>query len=77
EQARFSLALRSSEEQGAVAAEAAELGTLRWDTVAHRVTGSARAADLLGWTAAAEGRDSDVDADTVLQAVDPEDRGRL
>ena len=77
EQARFSLALRSSEEQGAVAAEAAELGTLRWDTVAHRVTGSPRAADLLGWTAAAEGRDSDVDADAVLQAVDPEDRGRL
>ncbi|SEH62567.1 PAS fold-containing protein [Methylobacterium sp. 275MFSha3.1] len=77
EQARFSLALRSSEEQGAVAAEAAELGTLRWDTVAHRVTGSPRAADLLGWPAAAEGRDSAVDADTVLQAVDPEDRGRL
>ncbi|MGT2485391.1 hypothetical protein ACU4GA_03895 [Methylobacterium oryzae CBMB20] len=77
EQARFSLALRSSEEQGAVAAEAAELGTLRWDTVAHRVTGSPRAADLLGWTAAAEGHDSDVDADTVLQAVDPQDRGRL
>ncbi|XYD10493.1 ATP-binding protein [Methylobacterium sp. NMS12] len=77
EQARFSLALRSSEEQGAVAAEAAELGTLRWDTVAHRVTGSPRAADLLGWTASAEGRDSAVDAGTVLQAVDPEDRGRL
>jgi hypothetical protein len=33
EQARFALALRSSEEQGAVAAEAAELGTLRWDPV--------------------------------------------
>ena len=32
EQARFALALRSSEEQGAVAVEAAELGTLRWDT---------------------------------------------
>lgn len=77
EQARFSLALRSSEEQGAVAAEAAELGTLRWDTVARRVTGSARAAELLGWRAAAEGRDSAVDADTVLQAVEPEDRGRL
>jgi two-component system, NarL family, sensor histidine kinase UhpB len=61
EQARFALALRSSEEQGAVAAEAADLGTLRWDTANQRVTGSARAAHLLGWRADPAGRDAEPD----------------
>ncbi|MGV7030582.1 sensor histidine kinase [Methylobacterium symbioticum] len=78
EQARFHLALRSSEEQGAVAAEAAELGTLRWDTVRGRVSGSGRTAHLLGWKAVApEGRDSETDADEALEAVRVEDRMRL
>ncbi|KOX43475.1 histidine kinase [Streptomyces purpurogeneiscleroticus] len=78
EQARFALALRSSEEQGAVAVEAAELGTLRWDTVRGKVTGSARAAHLLGWGAATtEGGESDADAREVLNAVHVEDRERL
>ncbi|MGC5781171.1 ATP-binding protein [Methylobacterium sp. NFXW15] len=78
EQARFALALRSSEEQGAVAVEAAELGTLRWDTVGERVTGSARAAQLLGWKAAIlEGGESEADAREVLSTVHDEDRERL
>jgi signal transduction histidine kinase len=78
EQARFALALRSSEEQGAVAVEAAELGTLRWDTVRGKVTGSARAAQLLGWgTAKPESKESDADAREVLNAVHVDDRERL
>ncbi|MHB2211468.1 ATP-binding protein [Methylobacterium sp. CM6257] len=78
EQARFALALRSSEEQGAVAVEAAELGTLRWDTARGKVTGSARAARLLGWSAAIpEGRESDADARDVLNAVHADDREPL
>ncbi|CAO4145550.1 hypothetical protein LPLAFNJD_LOCUS1969 [Methylorubrum aminovorans] len=78
EQARFALALRSSEEQGAVAAEAAELGTLRWDTVRERVTASARAARLLGWgTDIAEGRETEADVHEVLEAVDADDRERF
>ena len=78
EQARFALALRSSEEQGAVAVEAAELGTLRWDTVRGKVTGSARAAHLLGWgTATPESKESDADAREVLNSVHVDDRERL
>jgi two-component system sensor histidine kinase UhpB len=78
EQARFALALRSSEEQGAVAVEAAELGTLRWDTVRGKVTGSARAAHLLGWgTAKPESKESDADAREVLNSVHVDDRERL
>jgi two-component system sensor histidine kinase UhpB len=78
EQARFALALRSSEEQGAVAVEAAELGTLRWDTVRGKVTGSARAAQLLGWgTAKPESKESGADAREVLNAVHVDDRERL
>jgi two-component system sensor histidine kinase UhpB len=78
EQARFALALRSSEEQGAVAAEAAELGTLRWDTVKETVTASRRAAELLGWEAEVpEGREMTADADIAMLAVDAPDRERL
>ncbi|UHC19916.1 ATP-binding protein (plasmid) [Methylobacterium currus] len=78
ERARFTLALRSSQEQGAVAAEAADLGTLRWDTVQQRVSGSARAARLLEWTREApEGRDIEADVDAALSAVHPDDRERL
>lgn len=78
EQARFALALRSSEEQGAVAAEAAELGTLRWDPVEETVTASRRAAELLGWEAEVpEGREMTADADIALLAVDAADRERL
>jgi len=78
ERARFSLALRSSEEQGALAVEAAELGTLRWDTAQERVIGSVRAADLLGWdTEAPLDREIQADAGTMLDAVHEEDRDRL
>ncbi|MBE7198815.1 MAG: PAS domain-containing protein, partial [Parafilimonas terrae] len=78
EQARFSLALRSSEEQGAVAVEAAELGTLRWDTVAGRVTGSARAAQLLGWDASgSRGKESATDVEEILEVIHVDDRERL
>ncbi|MBY0297035.1 MAG: ATP-binding protein [Methylobacterium sp.] len=78
EQARFTLALRSSEEQGAVAAEAAELGTLRWDTVRGRVSGSTRAAHLLGWrTVGPEGREAEAGVHEALAAVHADDRGRL
>ncbi|MBE7243685.1 MAG: histidine kinase [Actinomycetospora chiangmaiensis] len=78
ERARFALALRSSEEQGAVAAEAAELGTLRWDTVEGRVTATARAADLLGWDApVSEGREVEAGTEVALAAVHPADRARL
>ncbi|WP_456684602.1 ATP-binding protein [Bradyrhizobium sp. P5_C11_2] len=47
ENARMTLALRLSEEAGAVAVEAAELGTLRWDSESGHVTGSERARRLL------------------------------
>ncbi|MGU3454151.1 sensor histidine kinase [Methylobacterium sp. 391_Methyba4] len=78
EQARFALALRSSEEQGAVAVEAAELGTLRWDTANGRVTGSARAAHLLGWDASgSHSNESEADARKVLDVVHADDRQRL
>ena len=78
EQAQFALALRSSEEQGAVAAEAAELGTLRWDTARGRVTGSARAAHLLGWKAGVTGlRETETDAHDALSAISVDDRQRL
>ncbi|TXM77143.1 PAS domain-containing protein [Methylobacterium sp. WL69] len=78
ERARFALALRSSEEQGAVAVEAAELGTLRWDTVRETVTGSPRAAHLLGWkTAVAEDGETTSAAGAVTEAIHPDDRARL
>ncbi len=78
EQAQFDLALRSSEEQGAVAAEAAELGTLRWDVARDTVTGSARAAQLLGWsTATPDRKESETNAREVERAVHAEDRERL
>ncbi|KQP80352.1 histidine kinase [Methylobacterium sp. Leaf117] len=78
EQARFALALQSSEEQGAVAVEAAELGTLRWDVGHGKVTGSARAAQLLGWKAEEQDRgEIQTGADEVLEVVRPEDRARL
>ncbi|QEE39172.1 MULTISPECIES: ATP-binding protein [unclassified Methylobacterium] len=78
ERARFALALRSSEEQGAVATEAAELGTLRWDTVRGKVTGSPRAAQLLGWRAdVAEDGETAADAGWVIGMVHPDDRARL
>ncbi|TXN81282.1 ATP-binding protein [Methylobacterium sp. WL8] len=78
ERARFALALRSSEEQGAVATEAAELGTLRWDTVRYKVTGSPRAAHLLGWgTVVPTDGEMETDAGTVIGKVHPDDRARL
>ena len=78
EQARFALALRSSEEQGAVAVEAAELGTLRWDTVRGRVTGSARAAQLLVWNASgSHDNESEANAREILDVVHADDRERL
>jgi len=78
ERARFALALRSSEEQGAVAVEAAELGTLRWDTVRETVTGSPRAAHLLGWKAAvAQDGETRAAAGAVTEGIHPDDRARL
>ncbi|KQO65793.1 histidine kinase [Methylobacterium sp. Leaf87] len=78
ERARFSLALRSIEEQGAIAADAAELGTLRWDTVRGKVTGSPRAAQLLGWRAdVTEGGETEADVGMVIGMVHPDDRARL
>ena len=78
ERARFALALRSSEEQGAVATEAAELGTLRWDTVRGKVTGSPRAAHLLGWARAGTvDGETEADAGTVIGMVHADDRARL
>lgn len=78
EQARFALALRSSEEQGAVAAEAAELGTLRWDTAEETVTATRRTAELLGWEAEVpEGREMTADAAIAFLTVDTGDRERM
>ncbi|MGH1570784.1 ATP-binding protein [Methylobacterium sp. P31] len=81
EQAQFDLALRSSEEQGAVAVEAAELGTLRWDVARDKVTGSARAAQLLGWSTAtadqADHKESVAHAREVQEAVHADDGERL
>ena len=78
EQARFSLALRSSEEQGAVAVEAAELGTVRWDTVRERVTASERAARLLGWGGEVpEGGEAAAEASVALAAIEADDLAGL
>jgi signal transduction histidine kinase len=77
EQARFALALRSSEEQGAVAVEAAELGTLRWDTGRETVTASGRAAELLGWRVAVAQGEAAAAAREALAAVHADDRVRL
>ncbi|GEL41527.1 hypothetical protein MEX01_21180 [Methylorubrum extorquens] len=78
ERARFDLALRSSEEQGAVAAEAAELGTLRWDIAEGKVTGSPRAAHLLGLRAqVTEDGETEAKTSEVMEAVHADDRGRL
>ncbi len=75
--ARFALALRSSEEQGAIAVEAAELGTLRWDTDRETITASRRAADLLGWHGEASRGEADAAAGEVLAAIHADDRARL
>jgi signal transduction histidine kinase len=45
---RSALELSLSEERGAVAVDAAELGTWRWDTAADEVTGSERTRNLFG-----------------------------
>ncbi|MGU3662286.1 ATP-binding protein [Methylobacterium fujisawaense] len=78
ERARFALALRASEEQGAVAAEAAELGTLRWDMGRGKVIASPRAAQLLAWRAqVTEDSETEAHSGDVIEAVHAEDRARL
>ncbi len=77
EQARMALALRRSEEQGAVAIEAAQLGTLRWDGAAGRIAGSERARRLLGLDGATAHHHLEWAVADVFGTVDPQDRVRV
>ncbi|GEP05595.1 ATP-binding protein [Methylobacterium oxalidis] len=78
EETRMMLALRVSEERGALAVEAAELGTVRWNLALHQVTGSERTRALLGFPRAPmEESEAQWSFATFLEAVHPEDRERL
>lgn len=82
ETALADLALRVSEERGAVAIEAAELGMWRWDGMARQLTGSMRVRDLLdlpadGAGVAAGAHEAVWTADVFESAIAQEDRPRL
>jgi signal transduction histidine kinase len=76
---RSAKALQASEERGALALEAAELGTWRWDIERELVTGSARCRALLGLPAGASGEDAGGawPVRRVLKAVLASDRAAL
>lgn len=75
---RAAAALRASEERRAVAVEAAELGTWRWDLARDEVEGSARCAALLGLPPPPEGiAEGAWPARRVLRRVHPADRRPL
>lgn len=78
EETRMMLALRVSEERGALAVEAAELGTVCWDLARRKVTGSERTRVLLGFPRApVETGEAHWSFAAFLEAVHPEDRERL
>lgn len=75
---RAALELKLSEDRGAVAIEAAELGTWRWDVARGRVTGSERACLLLGLSPAiSRQRNAEWRVTDFLSAVHEEDRGSV
>lgn len=72
---RSVLALAVSEERGAVAVDAAELGTWRWDSESAEVIGSDRTWTLLGLPRiSAGGAEFRVSIDGFLEAVHSDDR---
>ncbi|MCB5177334.1 sensor histidine kinase [Microvirga lenta] len=78
EEARSMLALSVSEERGAVAVEAADLGTLRWDPERQEVMGSERLRMLLDLPpSVVEGPEAVWSVGRVLAALHPEDRVRM
>jgi signal transduction histidine kinase len=78
EQARSALVLQVSEERGAVAVEAADLGTWQWDIQRGEVVGSRRCWALLGRPrASADDTGTAWRPRAVLRAVHPDDRTTL
>lgn len=78
ETALTALALRLSEERGAVAIEAAELGLWSWDSITREMTGSARFCHLLDLPGAATGASEAVwSAERFNMAIVEEDRPKL
>jgi two-component system, NarL family, sensor histidine kinase UhpB len=75
EDARAALALRVSEERGAVAVEAAELGTWRWDSERDEVAGSERCRALFGLPSSRRIKGDAVwSSRQFLEAIHPDDR---
>jgi signal transduction histidine kinase len=75
EETRAALALRVSEERGAVAVEAAELGTWRWDGEKGEVAGSERCRALLGLPQSRRSKgEAEWSSERFLSAVHPDDR---
>lgn len=76
---RSAMALRASEERGALAVEAAELGTWRWDIDRDLILGSARCRALLGLPPSGPGQEADGlwPCRRVLKAVLAADRPAL
>jgi signal transduction histidine kinase len=75
---RAALALAVSEERGAVAIAAAELGTWRWDAVREEVIGSGRSWALLGLPEASAGEsEARVPIQRFLETVYVEDRAAV
>jgi PAS domain-containing protein len=78
EEERASLALKLSEERGAVAVDAADLGTWRWDVSGSRVLGSQRTRTLLDLPLKmGTGDDAQWTTAEFLAAVHPSDRRGL
>ncbi|WP_246742564.1 ATP-binding protein [Microvirga splendida] len=78
ESERAALALAVSEERGAVAIGAAELGTWRWDAENGEVIGSGRTWDLLGLPHGLAGAtESRTSVKNFLEAVHAEDRATV
>jgi signal transduction histidine kinase len=70
---RSSLALALSEDRGAMAIQAAELGTWRWDTAERQVSGSERCWSLLDLSDVA-GANRSIPSERFLEAVFVKDR---
>ncbi|WP_245516606.1 ATP-binding protein [Methylobacterium segetis] len=78
EETRMMLALRVSEERGALAVEAAELGTVCWDLARQEVAGSERTRVLLGFPRApTEAGEAQWSFAAFLAAVHTDDRERV
>lgn len=78
EEARAALALRVSEERGALALDAADLGTWRWDITHRKFIASERSRLLLDLSPShAHEAEAEWNADQFLAAVHERDRARL